>query len=155
VWDHHFTWCIGRKYMCVRRFDCHGGSILKDRRGDQRGGEWEPIKIPPWNLAYIPKLPQIHSTKSRRATSQNLNHNSTSLSSSLAQQKHELEQVSSSKKFHSSSVDSTKQKGYSSPLHTSKLKVENPTETAARPQWKMNQRRCSWTKNWRLNPGTA
>lgn len=105
--------------------------LLKDRRG-----EWEPIKIPPWNLTYIPKLPQIHSTKSRRATLQNLNHNSTSLSSSLAQQKHELEQVSISKKFPSSSVDSTKQNGNSSPLHTSKHKVENPTRTAAQPQWK-------------------
>jgi hypothetical protein len=28
---------------------------MKDRRGDQRGGEWEPIKIPQRNLAYIPK----------------------------------------------------------------------------------------------------
>jgi hypothetical protein len=32
-------------------------AVVKDRRGDQRGGEWEPIKIPSWNLAYIPKLP--------------------------------------------------------------------------------------------------
>jgi hypothetical protein len=33
---------------------------LKDQRGDQRGGEWEPNKIPQRNLAYIPKSTQSH-----------------------------------------------------------------------------------------------
>jgi hypothetical protein len=37
--------------------------LLKDRRGDQRGGEWEPIKIPHgiWHISQ--KSTQIHSTK--------------------------------------------------------------------------------------------
>jgi hypothetical protein len=30
--------------------------VLKDRRRRPEGGEWEPIKISQWNLAYIPKL---------------------------------------------------------------------------------------------------
>jgi hypothetical protein len=30
-------------------------SVLKDRRRRPEGGEWEPIKIPHWNLAYVPK----------------------------------------------------------------------------------------------------
>jgi hypothetical protein len=28
----------------------------RTREGDQRRGEWEQIKIPQWNLAYIPKM---------------------------------------------------------------------------------------------------
>jgi hypothetical protein len=36
------------------------GINLKDRRGDQRGGEWEPIKIPQGFLTYIPNSTQIH-----------------------------------------------------------------------------------------------
>jgi hypothetical protein len=109
---------------------------MKDRRGDQRGVNGSQSKFLRGIWPISQNCPQIHSTKSRRATSQNLNHNSTLLSSSLAQQKHELEQVSISKKFPSSSVDSTKQNGNSSPLHTSRHKVENPTRTAAQPQLK-------------------
>jgi hypothetical protein len=40
---------------------------LKDRRGDQRGGEWEPIKIPQSNLVYIPKSTQIHNKRNPAA----------------------------------------------------------------------------------------
>jgi hypothetical protein len=42
-------------------------SIVKDRRGDQRGGEWEPIKIPQKNLAYIPKSTQSHNKRNPAA----------------------------------------------------------------------------------------
>jgi hypothetical protein len=40
---------------------------MKDRRGDQRGGEWEPIKIPRGIWPISQNQPKIHSTKSRRA----------------------------------------------------------------------------------------
>jgi hypothetical protein len=33
---------------------CYESLILKDRRRRPEGGEWEPIKIPRRNLAYIP-----------------------------------------------------------------------------------------------------
>jgi hypothetical protein len=38
---------------------------LKDQRRRPEGGEWEPIKIPRWNLAYIPKLTQHTSLLTR------------------------------------------------------------------------------------------
>jgi hypothetical protein len=111
-------------------------SQVKDQEATRGGVNGSQSKFLRGIWPISQNYPQFLSTKSRRATSQNLNHNSTLLSNSLAQQKHELEQVSISKKFPSSSVDSTKQNGNSSPLHTSKHKVENPTRTAAQPQWK-------------------
>jgi hypothetical protein len=38
---------------------------LKDRRRRPEGGEWEPIKIPRGNLAYIPKSTRIPSLLTR------------------------------------------------------------------------------------------
>jgi hypothetical protein len=29
-------------------------ALLKDQRRRSEGGEWEPIKIPQWNFAYVP-----------------------------------------------------------------------------------------------------
>jgi hypothetical protein len=48
----HVTWKA--QVMAVLRGARLIGHV-KDRRGDQRGGEWEPIKIPQRNLAYIPE----------------------------------------------------------------------------------------------------
>jgi hypothetical protein len=39
--------------------------LLKDRRRRPEGGEWEPIKIPNWNLAYIPTQTQTGSLPPR------------------------------------------------------------------------------------------
>jgi hypothetical protein len=41
LWNFEVTW-----------FEFIGSIILKDPEGDQRGGEWEPIKILLENLAY-------------------------------------------------------------------------------------------------------
>jgi hypothetical protein len=42
--------------MLYSHLHLHRGDSMKDQGGDQRGGgEWEPIKIPQRNLAYIPE----------------------------------------------------------------------------------------------------
>jgi hypothetical protein len=56
--------------MCQIRVPAPRPSIfVKDRRSDQRGGEWEPIKIPHQNLAYVPKSTRNRSLLTRSRAS--------------------------------------------------------------------------------------
>jgi hypothetical protein len=51
---------VGSEVTLPTNTPIHASALLRQLccrtgEGDQRGGEWEPIKIPHWNSAYIPK----------------------------------------------------------------------------------------------------
>jgi hypothetical protein len=62
---HHSDFTVHLGQLPKMHFPKFQGDNLKDRRGDQRGGEWEPIKIPQRNLAYIPEPTRDPSLRTR------------------------------------------------------------------------------------------